>query len=157
MSRDLDTFLAEVRKDSKAAGPAAVAEFEGYLRHFELSRQLFELRKAHGWSQLDLSRHSGVQQSEISRIEHGQGNPTYQTLSSLATAMQMQLTFVPSVAARSPARPVKALRAGSASKPALARREVAMRSAAKTAKALGRAVSSSRRTKGRKVLVRKHA
>jgi transcriptional regulator with XRE-family HTH domain len=96
MSRDLDAFLAEVHEESNAAGPAAVAEFEAYLRHFELSRQIFELRKAHGWSQLELARQSGVQQSEISRIEHGQGNPTYQTLTAIAGAMQMRLTFVPS-------------------------------------------------------------
>src|SRR5229473_493741 len=100
MSRDLDSFLAEVREESNAAGPAAVVEFEAYLRHFELSRQIFELRKVHGWSQLELARRSGVQQSEISRIEHGQGNPTYQTLTAIAGAMQMRLTFVPSVPSR---------------------------------------------------------
>ena len=100
MSRDLDAFLAEVREESNAAGPAAVAEFEAYLRHFELSRQIFELRMAHGWSQLELARQSGVQQSEISRIEHGQGNPTYQTLTAIAGAMQMRLTFVPTSVSR---------------------------------------------------------
>lgn len=101
MARDLDAFLGEVREESNAAGPAAVAELEAYLRHFDLSRQIFELRKAHGWSQLELARQSGVQQSEISRIEHGQGNPTYQTISAIAGALQMQLTFVASTASRS--------------------------------------------------------
>jgi transcriptional regulator with XRE-family HTH domain len=101
MFRDLDEFLAEVREESNAAGPAAVAEFKAYLRHFELSRQIFELRIAHGWSQLELARQSGVQQSEISRIEHGQGNPTYQTLTAVAGAMQMRLTFVPESASPS--------------------------------------------------------
>ena len=100
MARDLDAFLGEVREESNAAGLAAVAELEAYLRHFELSRQIFELRKAHGWSQLELARQSGIQQSEISRIEHGQGNPTYQTISAIAGALQMQLTFVPSTAVR---------------------------------------------------------
>ena len=100
MAGDLDKFLAEVRAESTAAGPAAVDEFAAYLRHFELSRQVFELRKAHRWSQLQLAKQSGVQQSEISRIEHGQGNPTYQTLAALAGAMQMQLAFVPSTARR---------------------------------------------------------
>ena len=95
-SRELDVFLAEVRRESRDAGSAAVAELDAYLRHFELSRQIWELRKAHGWSQLELARQSGVQQSEISRIEQGQGNPTYQTLSALAGAMQMRLTFVAS-------------------------------------------------------------
>jgi len=98
MSRDLDTFLDEVRAESRAAGPAAVAEFEAYLRHFDLSRQVFELRTAHGWSQLELAKQSGIQQSEISRIEHGQGNPTYQTLTALAGALQMRLAFIPAAA-----------------------------------------------------------
>lgn len=126
MSRDLDAFLAEVREESKAAGPAAVAEFEAYLRHFELSRQIFELRTAHGWSQLELARQSGVQQSEISRIEHGQGNPTYQTLTAIAGAMQMRLTFVPTSALRGAGAKGRKRAAPSA------------RSSNKTARALGR-------------------
>ncbi len=69
MPGDLDSFLEEVRAESRAAGPEVVAGFEAALEHFELARQLIELRKAHGWTQQRLSKRSGVQQSEISRIE----------------------------------------------------------------------------------------
>ncbi len=95
MADDLKQFLDEVRAESEAAGPEAVAELEAYRRHFELTRQLHELRVARGLSQAELSRRSGVQQSEISRIEHGRGNPTYQTLAALAGALRSRIAFVP--------------------------------------------------------------
>lgn len=136
MARDLDAFLGEVRAESKAAGPGAVAELEAYLRHFDLSRQVFELRKAHGWSQLELARQSGVQQSEISRIEHGRGNPTFQTISAIAGAMQMQVTFVPARVAR-PGRAPRAVTSGM--RGADKQRRANLGRAKTSAKALGRA------------------
>jgi transcriptional regulator with XRE-family HTH domain len=46
-----------------------------------------------------LAKASGVQQSEISRIERRQGNPTYRTLQALAQAVHMTFGFVDSKSA----------------------------------------------------------
>lgn len=91
---DLDLFMEEVRAESIAAGPEAEAELDAYLEHFELARQVIELRKSIGWTQKRLAARSGVQQSEISRIERGEGNPTYRTLKAIAKALRLELAFV---------------------------------------------------------------
>lgn len=101
MSGDLDKFLDEVREESEAAGLESLAEFDAYLRHYELSRQILLRRRSLGWSQPQLARKSGVQQSEISRIERGQGNPTYETLTALAGAMGARVSLVSTDAAES--------------------------------------------------------
>lgn len=79
---DLAEFLAEVQAESVAAGDEEA--FKAYGEHFELARQIIELRLSKGWTQAEWAKRSGVQQSEISRIERGQGNPTYVTLTRLA-------------------------------------------------------------------------
>jgi XRE family transcriptional regulator, regulator of sulfur utilization len=120
MPGDLDSFMEEVWAESRAAGPEAVARFEAQLEQFELARRLFELRRARRWTQERLAERSGVQQSEISRIERGEGNPTFRTLSALARALEVRLDFVASpavertgarrlaVAAKARRRPAKA-------------------------------------------------
>lgn len=92
---DLEGFLREVETESKAAGPQVVEAMTVYGEHFRLARQLISLRKKRGWTQQQLSKASGVQQSEISRIERGQGNPTYRTLDALARAGDMAVLLVP--------------------------------------------------------------
>ncbi len=52
---------------------------------------LFETRTDLGISQVELSKRSGIRQSNISRIENGTCSPTIQTLSALAIAMGKKL------------------------------------------------------------------
>lgn len=52
---------------------------------------LYETRTSLGLSQKELSKKSGVRQSNISRIERGTCSPTIQTLSALALAMGKKL------------------------------------------------------------------
>ena len=101
MTGDLDEFLDEVRTDSAKAGKDAVAAFDAYLNHFGLANEILELRKARRWSQQSLAARSGIQQSEISRIERGESNPTYQTLSAIAGAFDRVVGFLPAPPARS--------------------------------------------------------
>ena len=61
----------------------------------ELGIMLAAARRARKLSQPQLSTASGVQQSEISRIENGAGNPTTETLSRLAGALGQRLTLTP--------------------------------------------------------------
>ena len=91
---DFDEFMKEVNEESVAAGERAA--LSAYGEHFRLALAVIRLRKKQRWTQLQLSKASGVQQSEISRIERGQGNPTYRTLQALAHAVQMTVTFTAS-------------------------------------------------------------
>ncbi len=104
---DLDVFLREVEEESRAAGKQAVRDLEAYGEHFRLARQLIIMRKSHGWTQEQLAKASGVQQSEISRIERGQGNPTYSTLDALARAANMAVALVPRQRTRGKSRELR--------------------------------------------------
>lgn len=58
---------------------------------FEAILQLYEARIDMHMSQQELSKKSGVRQSNISRIERGTCSPTIKTLSELAYAMGKRL------------------------------------------------------------------
>jgi transcriptional regulator with XRE-family HTH domain len=94
MAGDLDEFMGEVEADSRAAGPRAEAALESYRQHFEMARQILQARQQKGWTQAELARHSHIQQSEISRIEQGKGNPTFRTMAELGRALGMKLAFI---------------------------------------------------------------
>jgi XRE family transcriptional regulator, regulator of sulfur utilization len=89
---DFDEFMKEVAKDSSDAGETAA--FEAYGEHFGLAIQVIRLRKEPNWTQQQLAKVSGVQQSEISRIERGQANPTFRTLQQIAQALKKTISFV---------------------------------------------------------------
>ena len=95
---DFDEFMKEVAKDSGAAGETAA--FDAYGEHFRLALQVIRLRKDRHWTQQQLAKVSGVQQSEISRIERGQANPTYRTLQQIAQAVKKTVSFVDLVTPR---------------------------------------------------------
>lgn len=78
---DFDEFMKEVAKDA-------------YGQHFRLAVEVIRLRKKQRLTQQQLAKVSGVQQSEISRIERGQSNPTFRTLQQLAYALKKTIGFV---------------------------------------------------------------
>ena len=80
------------RRVYEAASKQFIAEMDERAR---LGAQLAEARKAHDLTQEALSRLSGIQQSEISRIERGAGNPTAATLLRLADALGQRVALVP--------------------------------------------------------------
>ncbi|MCD8300321.1 MAG: DUF2442 domain-containing protein [Clostridiales bacterium] len=58
-----------------------------------LAANLAEARKFAGVTQKQLSEKTGIYQSDISRIEHGQANPSVSTLQRLADGMNMELNI----------------------------------------------------------------
>lgn len=48
-----------------------------------------ELRKERGWSQEDLSWHSGLHYTQISKMERCARKPQFQTIVALATAFEV--------------------------------------------------------------------
>ena len=87
-----EKFMKEVEKESAEAGEQTA--LTAYGEHFRLALEVIQLRKSQRWTQQQLAKASGVQQSEISRIERGQANPTYRTLTALAQAANKAVGFV---------------------------------------------------------------
>jgi ribosome-binding protein aMBF1 (putative translation factor) len=90
-----DEFTAELEAEARAQGPEAVAELEAFRLHFSLARQLAEQRRANHLTQKQLAEITGIDQSEISRIERGQANPTTATLGTLTRALGVDVRLVP--------------------------------------------------------------
>lgn len=118
-------FMEELEAEARAEGPKAVAELETLRSYLRLARELMEARKAKGLSQLQLASRSGLHQSEISDIERGSANPTYQTLEKLARHLDGRIGFVAatrgSVAAKRARHEPRRARRGRASPPAAKR------------------------------------
>jgi len=95
MSSSFDDFMAEMEEEAHQAGPEAEAAFfESQQRHW-IGRRLFARRRDLGYTQAKLSVLSGINQSDISKIEHAEANPTLDTLAALATALGLTLALEP--------------------------------------------------------------
>jgi len=115
VSRKFRDFMRDVEAEARREGPQAVAELKAFDAHFRLAGELLALRKARGLTQRELAARSGIQQSEISRIESANGNPTFQTITVLASALGADFRLVPSRQRRSTrvSAPSASLRAAS--------------------------------------------
>jgi transcriptional regulator with XRE-family HTH domain len=76
------------------------------VRHFAV--RLRELRRSRGLSQAELARQATVTPSYVTRLENGSSAPNLDTLSRLATALNVTLAEL--LPATAPANPVDALR-----------------------------------------------
>lgn len=72
------------------------AAYDELQPEMALINALIDARVEQGLTQKDLASRSGVQQADISRLEHGKGNPRLRTLQKLAQAMgyNLQISFV---------------------------------------------------------------
>ncbi len=102
MAHTFDDFMQELEEETRRAGPAAVARAEGLKSKFKLATELILLRRSRGLTQRQLSARTGIQQSEISRIEGGRANPTAATLAALARALGGELRIVPAAVDKGP-------------------------------------------------------
>ncbi len=64
---------------------------------FSLMQAMIDARKSSGLTQKQLSERTGIAQSDISKLESGNGNPSLRTLERLARGMGMrvQIEFKP--------------------------------------------------------------
>lgn len=85
---DFELLLDDIEQEAAADGPGSVADLRALQLKYRLINKLIERRHELRWSQQDLARHSGIAQSEISRIERGRKSPTLDTYSRLATALE---------------------------------------------------------------------
>jgi XRE family transcriptional regulator, regulator of sulfur utilization len=96
MRDDFRELMASIEAEAEADGPDAVTRLTELRTRYRLASQLLTLRREAGWSQGELARASGVQQSEISRIERGVIAPSESTWARLAAPFGYELSLVPS-------------------------------------------------------------
>lgn len=93
---DFTDYLAEVEAD---ASPEELRELEAARARFRIGTRLLQQRLGAGLTQQQLAAASGITQADISRIEHGQANPTADTLNALARPLGVTLELVEAPAA----------------------------------------------------------
>ena len=95
VSSSFDEFMREMEDEARQAGPEAEAAFfESQQRHW-IGRRLFERRRELGYTPAKLSAVSGINQADISKIEHAEANLTLDTLAALATPLGLTLALKP--------------------------------------------------------------
>ena len=83
---DFTRYLNEQLKD-----PEFAKEWDALQLERELAQSMIKARLETGITQKELSTRTGIQQSNISRIEQGEYNPSINTLQRLADGMGKKL------------------------------------------------------------------
>ena len=88
---DFEKYLEEQLKR-----PDFKKEYDALEEEYQMISSLIAARKEKGITQQELSKLTGVAQADISRIESGNGNPSFKTLKRLAEGFgkKLQVTFV---------------------------------------------------------------
>lgn len=90
---DFDQLIHDIEQEAIAEGPEAVAALRSLDSQLQIAGQLLALRHRRGLTQRQLSKLSGVQQADISRIERGETRPTTVTARRLADALGADFGF----------------------------------------------------------------
>jgi len=89
---DFERYLNEQLKDDEFR-----EEYEKLAPEFSIIQAVIDARKKSNLTQKELSEITGIAQSDISKLENGNSNPTLGMLKRLADGMNMtvKLEFVP--------------------------------------------------------------
>lgn len=91
MSKDFKDFVGEIEEQSSEEEHRALGAARA---RFRIGTKILQQRLSAGMTQQQLAAASGIAQADISRIEHGQSNPTAETLEALAQPLGITLDFV---------------------------------------------------------------
>ncbi len=86
---NFDDFLADQLRD-----PEVKAEWDALETEFSIMQAMIDARWQAGLTQKQLSERTGIAQSDISKLESGNGNPSLKTLQRLASGLGMHLEIV---------------------------------------------------------------
>ena len=86
MGTNFDDFLAEQLRD-----PEIKKEWDALQPQRAIIQAMIDARKESGLTQKELSERTGISQSDISKLERGNANPSLRTLQRLAEGMGMKL------------------------------------------------------------------
>lgn len=90
--RNFEELKAELLKI-----PAVKAEYDELEPEFQVIRAIIEARKSQHLTQQQLADRTGIDRTDISKLENGSGNPSLKTLKRLANGMDMEVRveFIP--------------------------------------------------------------
>ncbi|CUN49689.1 helix-turn-helix domain-containing protein [Mitsuokella jalaludinii] len=83
---NFDDFLNTQMKD-----PKFKKEYDALEPEFEIIQAMIDARKDAGLTQQELAKRTGIAQSDISKLERGNANPSLRTLRRLAAGMGKKL------------------------------------------------------------------
>ena len=84
--KKFNQYLTEQLKDSSFK-----AEYDALEAEFAIIQAMITARQKTGMTQKQLAERTGIHQSDISKLERGNGNPSLRTLSRLAEGLGMKL------------------------------------------------------------------
>ena len=84
--KTVDSFIEELSQD-----PKFKKRFDENMAQMKLAVQVMKAREAANLSQKELATLVGTSQAAISRVENGDGNPSFKTLARIAQALPQPL------------------------------------------------------------------
>jgi len=81
----------EVKQDIFANNPEIMVEYEKLRPQYELISQIIATRNEEGLTQEDLAERTGIARSNISRLESGNYNPSFEFLSRVARGLGREI------------------------------------------------------------------
>ena len=78
-------------RNEKLKDPEFKKEYGALEPEFAIIQAMIDARKESGITQKELSERTGIAQSDISKLERGNANPSLRTLQRLAEGMGMKL------------------------------------------------------------------
>ena len=78
-------------KERILSDPETKKEYDAMEPEFQLILALLKLRNEQNLTQQELADRTGINRSDISKIEHGNANPSLKTMKRLAAAMSKKV------------------------------------------------------------------
>lgn len=92
---DINSFSTwEDLKKELLSNPEVKKEYDALEDEFILIESLISARLAKKMTQADLAEKVGMKQAAIARLEGGESNPTYSTLSKIAKALDKKVALI---------------------------------------------------------------
>jgi ribosome-binding protein aMBF1 (putative translation factor) len=91
MTDALDRMMERIRRDDPASGVV----YDRLRARAIAVAPIVAARRAAGWTQRELAERAGVPQPVIARLEAGDNDPKLSTLTKLAHALDLRLTYLP--------------------------------------------------------------
>ena len=90
----MDDFTRYLNK--KLEDPEFKKEWDAHETEYQIMHEMMKARIEAGMTQKQLSERTGINQSNLSRIESGMGNPSIATLERIASALgkKVSISFV---------------------------------------------------------------
>ena len=85
--------------------PEFAQAMDDLMLHFELANAVLRARLQKGWSQTELAQRVGTKQANISRIESGLANPTWNLIQKILLVLDLEINFLPAPPAASYRQP----------------------------------------------------